>query len=284
MRGEKMKKISGIVIIFTFICGMALNADPVDLTTVPFEFGCPKDAVPNTMNLMSYAFVYDIYMDVFARFELDGKLSTVDKAQVVHFISTYLSFEYPIAFSVLDFQGGQRLIISFRLKKTKEDTVMLMSTNFNVKTLKIVAEGSDMAGTYARLYYIRDGKFVNSNALFDAKKEKELLKAKLDVSVAKNGLADMYIFDERTDNDYRIEALLDESLKAAADDQARIAPLMTLAQYRLATNDIGKAELLVAECDGLSKKGTINENISRFTQFLREQLVMMKALPPVKSP
>ena len=44
-----MKKIASIAIVLAFLSGMALNADPVDTTTVSFELGCPPDPAPNTL-------------------------------------------------------------------------------------------------------------------------------------------------------------------------------------------------------------------------------------------
>jgi len=279
-----MKKIASIAIVLAFLSGMALNADPVDTTTVSFELGCPPDPAPNTLKWNDYTFLYDVYMDVFVRFGLTTVLSTVDKAQIVHFVSAYLSFDYPIGFSVADYQDGQRLVVNFLLKKVKEDTMMIMTTNFDVKAMKIVAEGGDRANTYTREYYIRDGKFVNSHALFDAKKEQAWLKAKKDASAPKNSLADMYLFDEKPGNDSRIEPLLRESLKVAEDDAARLAPLMTLAQYYLVSGDIGKADSLMQESDALLEKSKAPENVIGFQKCLKEQLLMMSALQPAKAP
>jgi len=280
----KMRKIASIAILLILMGGMALCADPVETTTVSFELGCPPDPAPNTLTWNGYTFLYDIYTDVFVVFGLTPKISSSDKAQIVHFLSTYLSFDHPIGFSVADYQDGQRLIVSFLLKKVKEETMMLMTTNYDVKARKIVADGGDMANTYAREYYIQDGKFVNSHARFDAKKEQEWLKAKRDLSAAKNSLADMYLFDENADNDSRIEPLLRESLKAAANDVARIAPLMTLSQYYLASGDMGKAEPVVQESAALIAKNKVAVNVASFQKCLEEQLLMMSALRPATAP
>lgn len=274
------KKLAVIAISMVLMGGLAAYADPVDTTSVSFELGCPADSPENTLGPIGYDFLYGFYMDVFARLELEGTISTADKAQIVHFIHAYLSSDFPVSLAINDYKDGQRLVVSFILAKTEKGSVMVMKTNFDAKALKIVADGGDTANIYARTYYVQDGRFVNSRALFDAKKEQELLKAKKDVAEAKNSLADMYLFDEKKGNDSSIEPLLNEALKIAKSDAARLAPLMTLTQYYLSVGDLGKAEPLVIECDGLVKKTKANENIVKFQGFLGEQTILMKVLKP----
>lgn len=83
---------------------------------------------------------------------------------------------------------------------------------------------------------------MNGDKLFSAEKEE-------DYQTNLNNLADLYIFDERVENDSLVEDLLFEHLDTTESAVLRYVGYLTLAQYYMITDDLEKAEENLAEAE-----------------------------------
>ena len=66
-----------------------------------------------------------------------------------------------------------------------------------------------------------------------------------------HNLADLYIFDERAENDHLIEELLLEYINSSYSQVSKFVGNLTFVQYYMVTNELEKAREKLAEAEAL---------------------------------
>lgn len=194
----------------------------------------------NLYNLEPYYFLHYFYKDVLYFFDLMEPLDLTTKTLMFEKMFNNLSADYPVGIFLKIAGWDEPLCISYRVLSNEDGMFVVMVTNYDLKQQEILADFSE--NCYARLYYIFGDKLVNGDKLFSAEKEE-------DYQTNLNNLADLYIFDERVENDSLVEDLLFEHLDTTESAVLRYVGYLTLAQYYMITDDLEKAEENLAEAE-----------------------------------
>lgn len=224
-------------VFFTLLLVLALStfvtAQSVQLEYIGFSL--PEgDRGENRYNLEPYYFLHYFYTDVLNIFDLLEPLDLQVKTVMFEKMFNNISEDYPVGIVIKFADREEPLRISYRVFFTENGRpVLIMLTNYDLEKQELLAEYSD--NCYACFYYIFGDKLVDDYHLFSTEKEAEY-QGNL------NNLADMYIFDERAENDQLVKELLTEYINTAPAQISKFIGHLTYAQYYMVSGELEKAD------------------------------------------
>lgn len=223
--------------ICVLLCLVALLALAADGLTAAEKYeiviGGAETAV-NPEGLNPYFFLNYFYTDALLNLDLLGRFTIEEKTAMVKRLFANLREEYPAKLIVKDYIRGKDLEIAYRILNGKGGRSLVMLTNYNARTKRIVT-GGNLAEAYATLYYIKGKKLVSNHYIYT----KELEDKNKDNP---NNLADLYIFDDVDENDAAIEKMLLEQIGTVGIPSRKFVALSTLCQYYLSVKDLNKTK------------------------------------------
>lgn len=217
-------------------------------------------------NINPYYIAHHFALDLFIRQGID--FGRNDQLQIIYNIAQFLNEDTKIHIHIKDFKDMGRLeyYIGYLEKNGKRS--VLVTSNYDVTKQRLLRDGENPRNTYAVIYYIIGDKLVR----YDQVHNDEVFQAHADNN---NNIADMYLFDERPENDESIEGLLLKDLQndSLGDNHVLIA-WVTLAQYYTLKGEQNKAATAVDKARELSTKENIHKiNVDFVTYTSREMYI-----------
>jgi len=236
-KGEKMRRLLfSLLIVFILSTYVSAQIEYVGFTL-------PEDeSSENLYNLEPYYFLHYFYIDVLYFFGLLDQLDLHTKAEIFAKIFNNIGEGYPAGITVKFADQDEPLHVSYRVFANESSALVFMTTNFDFKNEEFLERYT--LDCYVRIYNVFGDKLVNEYYLFSEEKE-ELYKANL------NNLADLYIFDERVENDHLVEGLLLKYINSDPSLVSKFVGHLTFAQYYMLINDPEKARERLAEAEVL---------------------------------
>jgi hypothetical protein len=263
-----LKNIFFIIFFILILNNFILYGD----TVVVEETLQYKIEVTDNINLFEKDFddfncIHHLFVDIFYVLELN-KITLDEKIKIISIISSYLKGNNKIDLYIKKYKFNKVLTISlyesYKLAENGSNN-FLLATNFERNNNKLLKEKEFSGDVYAKLYYLKNGLFVNSHYIFDKKKEKDFIEKK-----RINNLADYYLFDDNISNDSQIEDLLK---KGIIDNNQNIYYYLTLIEFYLSKRDFIKAEEILNQ----AKKITTKKNEKDFNA-VNEEFMITKAI------
>lgn len=240
IKWEKVKKMKKL--LFSLLL-LFLLVPPVSAQIEYIGFSLPEDeSSANPYQLEPYYFLHYLYTDVLYFFGLLDELDLRTKAEIFTKLFNNMGEGHPAGI-IVKFAGRDKpLRVSYRVFAKEGILVVFMTTNYDYEKEEILERFT--WDCYCRLYYIVGDKLVNENYAYSEDKE-EIYRANL------NNLADLYIFDDRLENDHLIEELLLEYINSSYSATSKLVGNLTLAQYYMVMNELEKAQESLAEAEAL---------------------------------
>ena len=246
----------------TRILSLLLLLIPGVLTADPFTFKVDPAAKPAKIEILPYFFIHQVNFRLIEVTGLGDRLNMEDRIHIVSGLLNLMSYDAPGVIEVPNFQNGKPLQFSFQLKNVKGYPTLVVSSNLSTKDGTLTK--TETADTYATMFHIIHKKAIHYSQLYSAETEKQLEKGKRYVE-----LADMYIMDERSDNDNRVRGLLDQVLKNSSSSPLdRFSATLSRGQVEMAQRRLDSAK----EMENQAKK--ILEGIKDEGEYTRALQVL----------
>lgn len=157
----------------------------------------------NYLKADDFYLTHHLYIDLFLRENLFPEASIADVSSIIKAIKKYVSVETPLEIEIVK-PGKKNYKIKIAILKKDDGTELLIAFT-NWSTIKRVFEKEIKMenDSYTRWYILNDNKMTY----------RKDLSSKSDYSnMDKTDIANAYLFDELTDNDDKIQSIIDEVL------------------------------------------------------------------------
>jgi hypothetical protein len=242
-----------------------------DAKEKPYQFeNAFNDSCEKAVKINKYQFVSRIYENFFYHLQLIDKFSLEEKIDIMKALYLNLSDKYPFTLIIKNYQDRKDLLIAIRIHpENKTGIPVFVMTNYDLKNKKMITKEEELNNAYASLYYLAGDRFVHySQYKIDARAlEKE----------GPNNIADIYIFDEKPENDAAAQDMLLKHLGELKDDREKYIPLMTLCQYYLTVQNYAKADETLKEAKKLLYKNK-NDNWNIIYTITIDEYAIVKAV------
>lgn len=228
----------------------------------------------STYTFDKFRFAHQFFPDMFYITDLYKQLSALEMAELIETVRQKISasnaikivFEQPI-------KPDATLVFSIA-PDTKDGPIIIMSTNFDPKTRQFSDTSED---NVVRWYFIKGNVPVYRKDLFSSEEEALMIKEK-----NRQGLIDLYLFDELSDNDAKAKKLIDEIFSDTKSTEVEtLYAYLYSQQYFLATNDFKSAEKANQDLNAFYNKNsgdTIPTKYKLIQDMANTELEIMKLI------
>lgn len=224
----------------------------------------------NWLGLDEYFTVHYLYTDIFYHLRLHKRFGLGDKIRIVAGLLYNLDFDNPVNLVIEGFLGGQDLVVSLQLIRVGDQLSLLLATNYDARTEKIVKNVRNLARTYKRSYLILDNRMIALTDLYNRNEEDRLIAAN-----RAEDLARFYIFDGKRSNDTLAEGLLIGSIREAKSADERSLAQITLSHCYMAQGRLREAELLLLAAERSRSEGRLQDERLRDTLALSFEVFLI---------
>jgi hypothetical protein len=259
-----------------FLGSCATEQQTGEITSIyTYEILMPDQPETDILDVNTYTAVHLLYMDIFYRLDLMDALSAEDKAEITGAMMNNISFRYPVNVIIRDYFTEGDLKLGIRLGQDSGPPYIVLMANMDRTNGRMISNEDSFGNAYYVLYYVVNGSMVRESNLFDPSMEQEYLSQDIP-----NNLADLYLFDEKPDNDRLIQGYLEEGVRGG-DPFSRAVAHATWAQYCLSLNDYSGAAAHLEEVSGLRRKVTEeqSDSLQGTLYMMDEEIFIMRNIP-----
>lgn len=148
-----------------------------------------------------FGFVVLFYERIVYNFDFQNSVESQKLQEACKFILASLKQGKKAQLLVKNYNGSNDLYFNFG-QFQKDETSILVTSNYDTVTKKLLQKGDNFGNTFALLYQVVDGNVVKSNAPQEAEKSENKLKYANDL-----------LFDKNKKNDAQIKKLLEKEIE-----------------------------------------------------------------------
>ncbi|MBR7064000.1 MAG: hypothetical protein IKI31_02470 [Treponema sp.] len=238
-----MKKLIFIVVFcLTFFTMQAQN----ELTIEVYRDKDQTFSLPKVKS--EFGFVALFYERIAFNFDLLNKIDSQKLQESCKFILTSLKQGKKAQLLVKNYDDGKDLYFNFG-QFQKDETSILVTSNYDAVTKKLLQKGDDLRNSFALLYQVVDGLVVKSNAPKEAEKSDNKLH-----------YANNLLFDKNKKNDSAIKKLLEEEIA----ENKTPAAYIVLSQFYFSSKNVKWGLKFLEENKSAITK---DENLSKIYEY-----------------
>ena len=230
----------------------------------------------NVYGINEFFFVHQIFADAFFMTDLYKQLDYEEMNKIIKGILFKIDKNNKVTIIVQQKDKFVGKLVFFILEKSKDGTLLAMTTNFETKTRTFTKE-PDEKNTLARWYFIKGEKLVYRKDLYSIEEEKKKKENK-----DKRGLIGDYLFDDNFENDSKVKGLIDEILNDVSSSKIDVLyARLYLEEYYLLNSKIEFAEKelkFLKDYFEENKEKGIPSSYSLITKMAETEFELMKRM------
>ena len=196
----------------------------------------------NYLKMDDFYLTHYLYIDLFLRENLFPEANAEDVSSILKALKKYVSVENKLDIEI-EKPGKRNYLIRFTILKKDDGTELLIAfTNWSVKKKEFEKDIKMENDSYTRWYFLNGNKMTYRKDMSDQSDYS---------TMNKSDLANAYLFDEISENDYEIKNTIDKYLN----------------QSELNVSDKIMANLILLKYQIFQKE---NDNVTKQTEYVTE--------------
>lgn len=178
-----------------------------------FKIFRENETSKHELGINKYSFIHHVCPDSFYMTDLYHTLDYDEMALIIKNLYKGVTYNDQVKVIYQNTKPTNAIMSYFITDHKKEGTIFAMLTNFNTSIRKFESKVEDPDNQLARWYSIRGDRLVYRKDIFSKMNEELKLK-----SHRKSDIIKLYLFDDNSENDFKIESLIENILKKRSDD------------------------------------------------------------------
>ncbi|MBN2737087.1 MAG: hypothetical protein JXR70_08915 [Spirochaetales bacterium] len=227
------------IVIFFLVIIVFQGFGQVDAEKIPYFLEIVDIQHTKKLELNEYSLVHNMYMFLFYQFELTERLSPDDKAFILTQLLENFKKGQQVNFVLNNYRDEDKLFVKFEILDQDKKQALLMRSNYQIKTKEFVSPGEltgDWNNFFAIFFNWEQGRLVKEDHRYKKDLEQSYRDKKDWLS-----LADLYLFDEKSDNDDKVKELLQKNLDQKTELEEKFLTRVTMCESALMNGNIDEA-------------------------------------------
>jgi len=247
---------------------MTFDAPPKE----KFEIFRENETSTHELGISKFHFVHQTFADSFFMLNLYKELSYDEMAVILQNIYNGVTLKDKVRVEYQETAPAIGKVVYFTKEDPEKGNIFVMLTNFSNATRKF-EENPDGKDQLARWYFIKGDKLVYRKDIYTKEKEE----------ASKNGepyeLIDLYLFDDKSENDKLVKTLIDALLSSKTTGVNKLYGYLYLSEYHLLNGNLDESEKAIQEMTSLFESDVkIPREYSLIVKMGTTELEIMKRM------